>query len=49
MRTREIPREFLGMDYENNRETRIAFQRWVSDIWAEKDARIEELKSEHGV
>jgi 1-acyl-sn-glycerol-3-phosphate acyltransferase len=49
VRTREIPAEFLGMDYENNRETRIAFQRWVGEIWAEKDQRIEELKSEHGV
>ena len=49
VRTREIPAEFLGMDYENNRETRVAFQRWVSEIWAEKDQRIEELKSEHGV
>ena len=46
VKTREIPDEFLGMDYENNRETRIAFQRWVSEIWAEKDRRIEELKTE---
>ena len=46
VRTREIPGEFLGMDYENNRETRVAFQRWVSEIWAEKDRRIDELKSE---
>lgn len=45
IRVREIPREFLGMDYENNRETRIAFQRWVSELWAEKDARIDELKA----
>lgn len=45
IRVREIPKEFLGMDYENNRETRIAFQRWVSNLWAEKDRRIEELKT----
>jgi 1-acyl-sn-glycerol-3-phosphate acyltransferase len=45
VRVREIPGEFLGMDYENNRETRAAFQRWISEIWAEKDARIEELKA----
>ncbi|HSP01483.1 MAG TPA: acetyltransferase, partial [Thioalkalivibrio sp.] len=44
IRTREIPERFLGMDYENNRETRTDFQRWVSQVWAEKDARIEELK-----
>ncbi|OHY82259.1 acyltransferase [Marinobacter sp. AC-23] len=46
IRVNEIPPQFLGMDYENNRETRVAFQRWVSELWAEKDARIEALKHE---
>lgn len=45
IRVREIPPEFLGMDYENNREMRVAFQRWVSDVWAEKDVRIDELRA----
>ncbi|PSF12908.1 acyltransferase [Marinobacter shengliensis] len=45
IRTREVPERFLGMDYEGNRELRVDFQRWVSGIWAEKDARIEELKA----
>ena len=45
IRTREVPERFLGMDYEGNRELRAGFQRWVSEIWAEKDARIEELKA----
>ena len=45
IRTREVPERFLGMDYEGNRELRADFQRWVSGIWAEKDARIEELKA----
>lgn len=44
VRVREIPPRFLGMDYENNREIRADFQRWITEIWAEKDARIEELK-----
>lgn len=44
IRVRDIPAQFSGMDYENNRETRAHFQRWISEIWAEKDARIEELK-----
>ena len=44
IRTREIPHRFLGMDYENNRETRADFQRWVSQVWEEKDALIDELK-----
>jgi len=45
IRTREIPPRFLGMDYDSNRETRADFQHWVSDIWAEKDARIDALKA----
>src|SRR5690554_210946 len=45
IRTREVPEQFLGMDYENDRETRAEFQRWVSGLWAEKDARIEELNA----
>ena len=32
-------------DYENDREFRKAFHRWLSGIWDEKDARLEELKS----
>lgn len=46
IRIREIPAQFLGMDYENNRERRVEFQRWVSELWAEKDARIEALKND---
>lgn len=49
IRVREIPPEFLGMDYENNRQTRVEFQRWVSELWAEKDWRIGELKAESEV
>jgi len=46
VRVREVPEQFLGMDYENDRETRVAFQRWVSEIWGEKDRLIGELKAE---
>ncbi len=45
VRVREIPERFLGMDYEGSRETRVDFQRWISEVWAEKDARIEALKA----
>jgi 1-acyl-sn-glycerol-3-phosphate acyltransferase len=45
IRIREIPSRFLGMDYQNNREIRVDFQRWISGIWTEKDARINELKN----
>ena len=47
IRTREVPERFLGMDYESNREVRVDFQRWVSEIWAEKDQRIETLLAEN--
>ena len=46
IRTREVPEQFLGMNYEADREKRVEFQRWVSGIWAEKDALIDQLKQE---
>ncbi|MGM0766996.1 MAG: acyltransferase [Pseudomonadota bacterium] len=46
VQVREIPQRFLGMDYEGSREMRTDFQQWVSQLWAEKDARIEALKNE---
>lgn len=46
IRVREIPAQFLGMNYEDSREIRVEFQRWVGELWAEKDARIEVLKNE---
>jgi len=46
IRTREIPRRFLGMDYQGNREVRSDFQRWVSHLWQEKDQRIDDLLGE---
>ncbi|MBW4933824.1 acyltransferase [Marinobacter sp. F4206] len=45
VRVREIPDHFLGMDYENDRETRLEFQRWIGQVWADKDARIQALQS----
>lgn len=38
-----IPTDFLGRDYNNDREFRIAFQKWVTALWEEKDERIESL------
>ena len=46
IRVQEIPPRFLGMDYEGSREVRTDFQRWVSQLWKEKDARIDALKRE---
>jgi 1-acyl-sn-glycerol-3-phosphate acyltransferase len=44
IQTRDIPMRFRGMDYENNPATRSDFQNWVSQLWQEKDQKIEELK-----
>ncbi len=46
IRTREIPGRFLGMDYQSSPKVRADFQRWVGQIWLEKDARIDELLRE---
>ncbi len=44
IQTRDIPMRFRGMDYENNPAIRSDFQNWVSQLWQEKDEKIEELK-----
>ena len=38
-----IPAELLGGDYRNNPEFRADLQRWVGQIWADKDALIDQL------
>ncbi len=43
IKTLEIPDRFRGMNYETDRSTRADFQRWVSDLWEEKDKRIDAL------
>ncbi|WP_237613469.1 acyltransferase [Reinekea blandensis] len=46
MRKLAIPPRFQHMDYSNNREDRAAFQRWVSELWQEKDAELEALEQQ---
>ncbi len=48
IRTRDIPPRFRGMDYQRNREVRADFQRWVGQIWKEKDQRIDNLLDQAG-
>lgn len=43
VRERQIPRDLLGGDYEGDPAFRARMQRFVHDMWAEKDARIEEI------
>jgi 1-acyl-sn-glycerol-3-phosphate acyltransferase len=42
-----IPAEFCQGDYENDAEFKQRFQSWISDLWANKDREIEELKKTH--
>jgi 1-acyl-sn-glycerol-3-phosphate acyltransferase len=45
---RPIPPEWLGADYVSDPAFRAAFQAWVQEIWAEKDALIERVLAESG-
>ncbi len=38
-----IPGELLGKDYGKDSEFRSRLQRWVNDLWENKDRRLEEL------
>jgi 1-acyl-sn-glycerol-3-phosphate acyltransferase len=43
----EIPKQFLGKDYSNDPEFKAEFQKWVNQLWLDKDARIDELKAKY--
>lgn len=43
---REIPPEMAAGDYENDPEFRAHFQAWVSELWANKDQQIAQLRAE---
>ena len=43
LRLRPVPAELVGGDYENDRAYRARFQQWLNGLWAEKDAKIDEL------
>jgi 1-acyl-sn-glycerol-3-phosphate acyltransferase len=47
IKTREIPQRFLGMDYQGNHGIRADFQKWVGQIWKEKDQTINALVNEN--
>lgn len=43
MKTIEVPRQFMHGDYEGDPAFREAVQKWVQQIWLEKDRRIQNL------
>ena len=44
LRKIDIPEWVHGGDYEDDLEYRDRFQKWVDDLWAEKDQLIEKMK-----
>ena len=44
---RPIPEPFLGHDYEQDDDYRLAFQQWVNRLWQDKDALLQQLHAEY--
>ncbi|MCB1845416.1 MAG: hypothetical protein KDI09_20780, partial [Halioglobus sp.] len=43
IRRRDIDNWLIGGNYENDREYRRRFHKWLGDIWTEKDLRFDEM------
>jgi 1-acyl-sn-glycerol-3-phosphate acyltransferase len=43
IRKRDIPKEFLGQNYEEDEAIRKRFQEWINGLWREKDQTIENV------
>ena len=41
---RELPRDLLGRDYQEDGEFRERFQTWLNQLWAQKDAEIARMQ-----
>ena len=39
----QIPRAFIGRNYDQDEAYRLAFQQWVNQLWEEKDAELASL------
>lgn len=44
---RSIPAEFLGQDYQSDELFRQEFQGWISSLWQEKDALLDQLHRDY--
>ncbi|MBZ0223239.1 MAG: acyltransferase [Dokdonella sp.] len=40
---RPLPAHLLGGDYQNDREFRVRFQKWMNELWQQKDADLANL------
>ncbi len=43
-----IPRQFLGRSYDQDEAYRAEFQQWVNQLWLDKDALIDSLRTANG-
>ena len=43
----QIPDEFLGKNYDQDPEYRLAFQGWINQLWEEKDRLLEQLHRDY--
>jgi 1-acyl-sn-glycerol-3-phosphate acyltransferase len=49
IQVRQIPAEFLGLDYHGDPECRERFQIWLNELWREKDERIMRVLASSGL
>lgn len=49
IKTIPLPPEYLGKDYMNDSVFSDSFKQWISDLWAAKDQRIEQMKQQLSV
>lgn len=47
IRKLDIPKKFLGQNYEEDEATRKKFQEWINGLWREKDQTIEAVFNEY--
>ena len=46
VRQKEIPKNFLGRNYNQDEAFRVDFQQWVTQVWQEKDELLDQLHQE---
>ena len=42
-----IPAEFIGRNYDQDAEYKLAFQGWINQLWEDKDRQLDQLHREY--
>ena len=42
-----IPAEFIGKNYDQDDQYRLAFQQWINRLWEDKDALLKQLHTDY--